>query len=146
MVCFLDLGTSKVSGLLIDDLSNSKINAFSSIETSGVKKGSIINISATASSISKCLSDIEKQSGAKIKEVLVSISGEEVSSTNSIGQAAISEKEVSSKLSLKFTHADTNYMNSVLWAKKVVKIILDKKISKRTIVHYRFLQLASIFQ
>ena len=42
MVCFLDLGTSKVSGLLIDDLSNSKINAFSSIETSGVKKGSII--------------------------------------------------------------------------------------------------------
>ena len=97
MVCFLDLGTSKVSGLLIDDLSNSKINAFSSIETSGVKKGSIINISATASSISKCLSDIEKQSGAKIKEVLVSISGEEVSSTNSIGQAAISEKEVSAR-------------------------------------------------
>lgn len=97
MVCFLDLGTSKVSGLLIDDLSNSKINAFSSIETSGVKKGSIINISATASSISRCLADIEKQSGSKIKEVLVSISGEEVSSTNSIGQAAITEKEVSAR-------------------------------------------------
>ena len=97
MVCFLDLGTSKVCGLLIEDLSNSKINAFSSIETSGVKKGSIINISATASSISQCLSDIEKQSGSKIKEVLVSISGEEVSSTNSIGQAAITEKEVSAR-------------------------------------------------
>ena len=97
MICFLDLGTSKVSGLLIDDLSNSTIHAFSSIETSGVKKGSIINISATASSISECLKDIEKQSGFKIKEVLLSISGEEVSSTNSIGQAAISEREVSAR-------------------------------------------------
>ena len=133
MICFLDLGTSKVSGLLIDDLSTSTIHAFSSIETSGVKKGSIINIPTTASSISECLQDIEQQSGFrikeifvsfsptialdsaitssipeclrdiedqsgfKIKEVLVSISGEEVSSTNSIGQAAISEREVSAR-------------------------------------------------
>ena len=97
MICFLDLGTSKVSGLLIDDLSTSTIHAFSSIETSGVKKGSIINISATASSISECLRDIEQQSGLKIKEILVSISGEEVSSTNSVGQAAISENEVSAR-------------------------------------------------
>ena len=97
MICFLDLGTSKVSGLLIDNLSNFTINAFSSVETSGVKKGSIINIAATAYSISECLKDIEKQSGLNIKEVLVSISGEEVSSTNSTGQAAISEKEVSAR-------------------------------------------------
>ena len=97
MICFLDLGTSKVSGLLIDDLSTSTIHAFSSVETSGVKKGSIINISTTASSISECLSNIEQQSGFKLKEVLVSFSGEEVSSTNSVGQAAISENEVSAR-------------------------------------------------
>ena len=97
MICFLDLGTSKVSGLLIDDLSTSTIHAFSSIETSGVKKGSIINISATASSISECIGNIEQQSGLKIKEILVSISGEEVSSTNSVGHAAISENEVSAR-------------------------------------------------
>ncbi len=97
MICFLDLGTSKVSGLLIDDLSTSTIYAFSSIETSGVKKGTIINISATASSISECIGNIEQQSGLKIKEILVSISGEEVSSTNSVGHAAISENEVSAR-------------------------------------------------
>ena len=97
MICFLDLGTSKVSGLLIDGLSTSTIHAFSSIETSGVKKGSIINISTTASSISECLRNIEQQSGFKLKEVLVSFSGEEVSSTNSVGQAAISENEVSAR-------------------------------------------------
>ena len=97
MICFLDLGTSKVSGLLIDDLSTSTIHAFSSVETSGVKKGSIINISTTASSISECLRNIEQQSGFKLKEVLVSFSGEEVSSTNSVGQAAISENEVSAR-------------------------------------------------
>ena len=60
MICFLDLGTSKVSGLLIDDLTNFTIHAFSSVETSGVKKGSIINITATASSISECVKNIEK--------------------------------------------------------------------------------------
>ena len=97
MICFLDLGTSKVSGLLIDDLSTSTIHAFSSVETSGVKKGSIINISTTASSISECLRNIEQQSGFKLKEVLVSFSGEKVSSTNSVGQAAISENEVSAR-------------------------------------------------
>ncbi len=97
MICFLDLVTSKVSGLLIDDITNFTIHAFSSVETSGVKKGSIINITATDSSISECIKNIEKQSGLKIKEVLISISGEEVSSTNSIGQAAISEKEVSAR-------------------------------------------------
>ena len=97
MICFLDLGTSKISGLIIDGLSNPKISAFSSIETSGVKKGSVINISATASSISDCLTNIEKQSGSKIKEVLISISGEEISSTNSTGQAAITEREVSAR-------------------------------------------------
>ena len=97
MICFLDLGTSKVSGLLIDDSSTSTIHAFSSVETSGVKKGSIINISTTASSISECLRNIEQQSGFKLKEVLVSFSGEEVSSTNSVGQAAISENEVSAR-------------------------------------------------
>ena len=97
MICFLDLGTSKVSGLLIDGLSTSTVHAFSSVETSGVKKGSIINISTTASSISECLSNIEQQSGFKLKEVLVSFSGEEVSSTNSVGQAAISENEVSAR-------------------------------------------------
>ena len=97
MICFLDLGTSKVSGLLTNDVSTSTIHAFSSTETSGVKKGSIINISTTASSISECLKDIEQQSGFKIKEIFVSISGEELSSTNSIGQVAISEKEVSAR-------------------------------------------------
>ena len=97
MICFLDLGTSKVSGLLIDGLSTSTVHAFSSVETSGVKKGSIINISTTASSISECLRNIEQQSGFKLKEVLVSFSGEEVSSTNSVGQAAISENEVSAR-------------------------------------------------
>ena len=83
--------------LLIDDFSNPKISAFSSVETSGVKKGSVINISATASSIRECLTNIEKQSGFKIKEVLISTSGEEISSTNSTGQAAITERQVSAR-------------------------------------------------
>ena len=39
MICFLDLGTSKISGVLMRRKeSNSEIMAFSSYETSGVKE------------------------------------------------------------------------------------------------------------
>ena len=96
MICFLDLGTSKISGVLMRRKeTNSEIMAFSSYETSGIKRGSIVNIPQTTESIAKVLNHLEKQTGHKIKEIFVGLSGENISSTNSIGQAVISDKEVS---------------------------------------------------
>ena len=51
MICIIDLGTSKVSSILIDDTEKMTVKAFSSVETQGIKKGSIINIGATSHSI-----------------------------------------------------------------------------------------------
>ena len=48
MICIIDLGTSKVSSILIDDAAKMTVKAFSSVETQGIKKGSIINIGATS--------------------------------------------------------------------------------------------------
>ena len=46
MICILDLGTSKISSILVKDEDLSpEVIAFSSVETSGIKTGSIINIS-----------------------------------------------------------------------------------------------------
>ena len=85
MICIVDLGTSKISSLLIDNIHNKEIKAFSSIETLGIKKGSIVNIGATSDSIAKSIKKLEEQSGEKIKEVNIAFSGEQISSTNSNG-------------------------------------------------------------
>ena len=69
MICIIDLGTSKVSSILIDDAAKMAVKAFSSVETQGIKKGSIINIGATSDSIADSIRDLEIQSGEKIKEV-----------------------------------------------------------------------------
>ena len=71
MICIIDLGTSKVSSILIDDAEKMTVKAFSSVETQGIKKGSIINIGATSDSIADSIRDLEMQSGEKIKEVNV---------------------------------------------------------------------------
>ena len=95
MICLLDLGTSKISSILIKNESEEpEVVAFSSVETSGIKRGSIINISSTAKAIAACLKQIEDQSNEKIKEVQIGLSGEEVSSTNSTGQVKITDREV----------------------------------------------------
>ena len=67
MICIIDLGTSKVSSILIDDAEKMTVKAFSSVETQGIKKGSIINIGATSDSVADSIRDLEMQSGEKIK-------------------------------------------------------------------------------
>ena len=84
MICILDLGTSKISSILVKDEDLSpEVIAFSSVETSGIKTGSIINISQISEDISKCINELEDKSGEKIKDIIVSFSGEQISSINS---------------------------------------------------------------
>jgi cell division protein FtsA len=95
MICLLDLGTSKISAILVKNEPNTpKVLAFSSVETSGIKRGSIINISSTAKAVKDCINQIEKQADEKIKELHIGLSGEEISSTNSTGQVKITDREV----------------------------------------------------
>ena len=41
MICIIDLGTSKVSSILIDDTENMTVKAFSCVETQGIKKAQL---------------------------------------------------------------------------------------------------------
>ena len=79
MICILDLGTSKISSILVKDEDLSpEVIAFSSVETSGIKTGSIINIGLISEDISKSINELENKSGEKIKDIIVSFSGEPV--------------------------------------------------------------------
>ena len=98
MICILDLGTSKISSILVKDEDLSpEVIAFSSVETSGIKTGSIINISQISEDISKCINELEDKSGEKIKDIIVSFSGEQISSINSTGSVIIRQKEVTAR-------------------------------------------------
>ena len=71
MICILDLGTSKISSILVKDEDLSpEVIAFSSVETSGIKTGSIINIGLISEDISKSINELENKSGEKIKDII----------------------------------------------------------------------------
>ena len=98
MICILDLGTSKISSILVkDEDTNPEVVAFSSIETSGIKTGSIINIGLISEDFSKSINELENKSGEKIKDIIVSFSGEQISSINSSGSVIIRQKEVTAR-------------------------------------------------
>ena len=66
MICIIDLGTSKVSSILIDDAAKMTVKAFSSVETQGIKKGSIINIGATSDSVADSIRDLERSEERRV--------------------------------------------------------------------------------
>ena len=73
MICILDLGTSKITSILVkDEDQKPEVVAFSSVETSGIKTGSIVNISLISEDISKSINELESKSGEKVKDVIVS--------------------------------------------------------------------------
>ena len=96
----LDIGTTFIKAIVgivnedneIDFLGVGKSNSL------GMKRGVVIDISATVQSIEKAVEEAELVSGYKISSAFVSISGKHIQSFNATGRAAISDnKEVSSQ-------------------------------------------------
>lgn len=96
MICNIDFGTSKITTTLASgEIDNLEILDFSSVSTSGLKKGSIINIIDTSKAVEQSVNDLRTRNNIKIKDVFVSFSGESISSTNSMGVSTIRDKQVS---------------------------------------------------
>ena len=96
----LDIGTTFIKAIVgivnedneIDFLGVGKSNSL------GMKRGVVIDISATVQSIEKAVEEAELVSGYKISSAFVSISGKHNQSFNATGRAAISDnKEVSNQ-------------------------------------------------
>tara|TARA_B100001564_G_scaffold351318_1_gene356980 strand:+ start:514 stop:1740 length:1227 start_codon:yes stop_codon:yes gene_type:complete len=96
----LDIGTTFIKAIVgivnedneIDFLGVGKSNSL------GMKRGVVIDISATVQSIEKAVEEAELVSGHKISSAFVSISGKHIQSFNATGRAAISDnKEVSNQ-------------------------------------------------
>ncbi len=115
----LDIGTTKVTVVLGEVASDGRVDIIG-IGTSpsrGLRKGVVINIEATVSSIAAAIQQAETMAGCEIGSVYASISGSHIKSFNSHGIVGIKKREVS-----QFD------IQKVIEAAKAVAIPLDREI------------------
>lgn len=91
----LDVGTTKIcaiAGEVMDD--GVDILAASSYPSTGLKKGVVIDIEATSSSIRKAVAGLTDKTGLTVREVYVGVAGSHIKSFNSHGAVGVKGKEV----------------------------------------------------
>jgi len=121
MVVGLDIGTTKIAALVAepDEHDSFKIVGFGTHPSEGLRKGVVVNLEKTVSSIMGAVQDAELMVGKKIESVYAGIAGDHIKSINSRGVIAVrgSDSEISS--------AD---VDRVIDAARAVAIPLDREI------------------
>jgi cell division protein FtsA len=96
LIVGLDIGTSKIVAIVgeIDAEGRLAILGLGSQESTGLKRGMVINIESTVNSISKAIAEVEMMAGCKVREVYTGIAGSHIKSKDSSGMAVVRDKEV----------------------------------------------------
>jgi len=97
LVVGLDIGTSKIMVVVaeVQPSGQLKLAGFGIAESSGLKRGVVVNIDATVQSIQAALKEAEFMADCKITRVFTGITGSHIRGINSSGMVAIKDKEVS---------------------------------------------------
>lgn len=119
LIVGLDIGTTKVVAIVGEVSPSGKIDIIGvgHQKSKGLKKGVVVNIEATVTSIKKAIEEAELMAGCHIHSVYAGIAGSHIRSFNSHGIVAIRDNEV--------TNAD---VERVIDAAKAVAISADQKI------------------
>ncbi len=115
----LDIGTSKVVAIVgeLQDDGSVEVIGFGMHPSRGLKKGVVVNIESTVTSIQRAVEEAELMAGCEIHAVYTGIAGSHVRSLNSHGIVAIRDREV--------TRSD---VDRVIDAARAVAIPADQKI------------------
>jgi cell division protein FtsA len=114
----LDIGTTKICavvGEILDDEIN--VIGVGSHPSTGLRKGSVVNIESTVDAIKKAVQEAELMAGCDISSVFVAIAGNHVKGFNSHGIIAIKGREITQ-----------NDVDRVIDAAKAVAIPTDREI------------------
>ncbi len=92
----LDIGTSKIITIVAEVNADGALTVIGvgTHESSGMKKGMVVDIDATVAAIQRSLGDAELMADCKIREVFTGIAGGHIKSSNANGMVKIKEKEV----------------------------------------------------
>ncbi len=90
----LDIGTKKIAAVIgeITKENKAEIIGIGTAESRGLRKGVVVNLDATVSSIKKAQEEAELMAGVEIDSAFVGISGAHIKSFNSRGVIAVSGK------------------------------------------------------
>jgi len=95
----IDVGTSKTCALIGEVSRDGKVTVIGhgTVASSGLKKGSVVNIDQTVRSIADAVERAERLSGWKIDKAFVGVGGAQLDSLNSTGQVAVTahDREIS---------------------------------------------------
>ena len=96
LIVGLDIGTSKIVVIVAAVLPDGglEVIGLGQHPSRGLKKGVVVNIEATVTSIQRALEEAELMADVKIREVITGIAGSHIKSFNSHGMVAIKDKEV----------------------------------------------------
>jgi cell division protein FtsA len=94
LVVGMDIGTTKVCTVVakINEENDLEILGVGLVPSKGLRKGVVINIESTASSIAASVEKAEIQAGMEVKGVYIGISGGHIEGINSKGVIAVSDK------------------------------------------------------
>ena len=96
VIAALDIGTSKVIAIISHVNSDGVIEIIGTgtHQSTGLKKGVVVNIEATVNSIQRAVEEAELMSGCSVSTVFAGIAGSHIRSLNSHGIVAIHDGEV----------------------------------------------------
>jgi len=96
LIVGLDIGTSKIVTIVgeIKPEGTLEVIGVGTHESSGMKKGMVVNIDATVAAIQRSLGDAELMADCKIREVYTGIAGSHIKGSNAQGMVKIKDKEV----------------------------------------------------
>lgn len=94
IVVGMDIGTTKVCTVVakINEINELEIMGVGLVPSKGLRKGVVINIDSTSSSIAASVEKAEIQAGIEVKGVYIGISGGHVEGINSKGVIAVPDK------------------------------------------------------
>jgi cell division protein FtsA len=121
IVVGLDLGTTKVCTIIGEQDSEGQVHIIGvgTCPSSGLKKGSVVNIEQTISAIKKSVQDAERMAGVQITSAFAGIAGGHIKGLNSRGVIAVSRKDK------EITEEDRE---RVLEAARAIAIPMDREI------------------
>ncbi|MFA7399362.1 MAG: cell division protein FtsA [Sideroxydans sp.] len=96
LIVGLDIGTSKIACIVAEVTAEGTLEVIGAgmTESSGMKKGMVVNIDATVGTIQQALQEAELMADCKITTVYTGIAGGHIRSSNAHGMIKIKEKEV----------------------------------------------------
>ena len=96
LIVGLDIGTSKIVTIVAEVRPEGTLEVIGvgMHESSGMKKGMVVNIDATVAAIQRSLEEAELMADCKIREVYTGIAGSHIKSSQGKGMVKIKDKEV----------------------------------------------------